>query len=128
MRPRKRPRIAFAAWLGIFALAIQALIPALLAAEIEIAGQEHGASVFTLCAFGHHRAHRQPGFHRAAAGRIAAAAGERHRLAGTHRRPGSARPPRHHRLSLPRAAHRLIIGTIVAGPDRLRAARVLVHC
>jgi len=53
MRPRKRPRIAFAAWLGIVALAIQALIPALLAAEIEIAGQEHGASVFTLCAFGH---------------------------------------------------------------------------
>ena len=53
MRPRKRPRIAFAAWLGIVALAIQALIPALLAAEIEIAGREHGASVFTLCAFGH---------------------------------------------------------------------------
>ena len=53
MRPRKRPRIAFAAWLGIIALAIQALIPALLAAEIEIAGNEHGASVFTLCAFGH---------------------------------------------------------------------------
>ncbi|HKW52523.1 MAG TPA: DUF2946 family protein [Stellaceae bacterium] len=53
MRPRKRPRIAFAAWLGIVALAIQALIPALLAAEIEIAGKEHGASVFTLCAFGH---------------------------------------------------------------------------
>lgn len=53
MRPRKRTRIAFAAWLGIVALAIQALIPALLAAEIEIAGKEHGASVFTLCAFGH---------------------------------------------------------------------------
>jgi hypothetical protein len=53
MRPRKRSRIAFAAWLGIVALAIQALIPALLAAEIEIAGREHGASVFTLCAFGH---------------------------------------------------------------------------
>lgn len=53
MTPRKRSRIAFAAWLGIVALAIQALIPALLAAEIEIAGQEHGASVFTLCAFGH---------------------------------------------------------------------------
>jgi Protein of unknown function (DUF2946) len=53
MRPRKRTRIAFAAWLGIVALAIQALIPSLLAAEIEIAGQEHGASVFTLCAFGH---------------------------------------------------------------------------
>jgi hypothetical protein len=45
-------RIAFAAWLGIVALAIQALIPALLAAEIEIAGQQ-GAGVFTLCAFGH---------------------------------------------------------------------------
>jgi hypothetical protein len=53
MRPRKRPRIAFAAWLGIVALAIQALIPALLAAEIDIAGTERGASVFTLCAFGH---------------------------------------------------------------------------
>ena len=53
MRPRKRPRIALAAWLGIVALAIQALIPALLAAEIEIAGEERGASVFTLCAFGH---------------------------------------------------------------------------
>jgi hypothetical protein len=64
MRPRKRPRIVFAAWLGIIALAIQALIPALLAAEIEIAGQEHGASVFTLCAFGHlHVAttHDEPG-------------------------------------------------------------------
>ena len=53
MRPRKRSRIAFAAWLGIVALAIQALIPVLLAAEIEIAGKERGASVFTLCAFGH---------------------------------------------------------------------------
>ena len=53
MRPRKRQRIALAAWLGIVALAIQALIPALLAAEIEIAGTERGASVFTLCAFGH---------------------------------------------------------------------------
>ncbi|HJT06449.1 MAG TPA: DUF2946 family protein [Stellaceae bacterium] len=64
MRPRKRSRIAFAAWLGIVALAIQALIPALLAAEIDIADQEHGASVFTLCAFGHvHVAttHDEPG-------------------------------------------------------------------
>jgi len=64
MRPRKRPRIAFAAWLGIVALAIQALIPALLAGEIEIAGREHGAGVFTLCAFGHlHVAatHDEPG-------------------------------------------------------------------
>jgi len=53
MRPRKRLRFAFAAWLGIAALAIQALIPALLAAEIDIAGKEGGGSVFTLCAFGH---------------------------------------------------------------------------
>ena len=53
MTPRKRSRIAFAAWLGIVALAIQALIPALLAAEIDIAGREGGASIFTLCAFGH---------------------------------------------------------------------------
>ncbi|HEX6840819.1 MAG TPA: DUF2946 family protein [Stellaceae bacterium] len=64
MTPRKRSRIAFAAWLGVVALAIQALIPALLAAEIEIAGREHGASAFTLCAFGHvHLAttHDEPG-------------------------------------------------------------------
>ena len=53
MGPRKRSRTTLAAWLGIVALAIQALIPALLAAEIDIAGQERGASVFTLCAFGH---------------------------------------------------------------------------
>jgi len=64
MRQSKRLRSAFAAWLGIVALAIQALIPALLAAEIEIADREHGASVFTLCAFGHvHLAttHDEPG-------------------------------------------------------------------
>ena len=53
MRPRKRPRFAFAAWLGIVALAIQALIPALLAAEIDIADHEGGSNIFTLCAFGH---------------------------------------------------------------------------
>ena len=64
MRPRKRSRIAFAAWLGIVALAIQALIPALLAAEIDIAGRERGASIFTLCAFGHvhvDSTHDEPG-------------------------------------------------------------------
>lgn len=64
MGPRKRSCTAFAAWLGIVALAIQALIPALLAAEIEIAGRERGASVFTLCAFGHVHlaaAHDAPG-------------------------------------------------------------------
>jgi hypothetical protein len=60
MRPRKRLRFAFAAWLGIFALAIQALIPALLAAEIDIADHEGGSNIFTLCAFGHpHVATRQ---------------------------------------------------------------------
>ena len=53
MGPRKRLRSAFAAWLGIFALAIQALIPALLAAEIDIADHEGGSNIFTLCAFGH---------------------------------------------------------------------------
>jgi hypothetical protein len=53
MRSRGLRRNAIAAWLGILALAIQALIPALLAAEIELARSERGQSVFTLCAFGH---------------------------------------------------------------------------
>jgi hypothetical protein len=46
-------RIALAAWLGLLALAVQSLIPVLLAAEIEIAATQSGKSVFTLCAFGH---------------------------------------------------------------------------
>ena len=51
---RSRPkRIALAAWLGLLALAVQSLIPVLLAAEIEIASTQSGKSVFTLCAFGH---------------------------------------------------------------------------
>ena len=52
VRPRPK-RIALAAWLGLLALAVQALIPVLLAAEIEIAARERGKSVFTLCVFGH---------------------------------------------------------------------------
>jgi Protein of unknown function (DUF2946) len=51
---RSRPkRFALAAWLGMIALAVQSLIPVLLAAEIQIAATEPGKSVFTLCAFGH---------------------------------------------------------------------------
>jgi Protein of unknown function (DUF2946) len=52
---RRRPRriAAFAAWLGMIALAVQALIPVLVAAEIQIAATEPGKSVFTFCAFGH---------------------------------------------------------------------------
>ncbi len=53
MTPRRRQRIAVAAWLGIVALAIQALIPALLAAEIQLADAEGRHSSFALCAFGH---------------------------------------------------------------------------
>jgi hypothetical protein len=46
-------RIAFAAWIGLLALAVQSLIPVLLAAEIELAAHQPGKSVFTLCPFGH---------------------------------------------------------------------------
>lgn len=53
MIPRRRKRIAVAAWLAIVALGIQALIPSLLAAEIQLAGTEGRGSLFTLCAFGH---------------------------------------------------------------------------
>ncbi len=53
MPSRRRQRIAVAAWLGVVALAIQALSPALLAAEIQLADAEGGRSPFALCAFGH---------------------------------------------------------------------------
>jgi hypothetical protein len=51
----RRPKriAAFAAWLGMLALAVQSLIPVLLAAEIQIAATESGKSIFTLCPFGH---------------------------------------------------------------------------
>jgi hypothetical protein len=60
MAPRRLKRIAVAAWLGILALGIQALVPVLLAAEIEIATTTTGKSVFTLCAFGHIHAVAHP--------------------------------------------------------------------
>ena len=49
---RRLKRSAFARWLAVVALSIQALIPALLAAEISIADTGSGG-FFTLCAFGH---------------------------------------------------------------------------
>jgi hypothetical protein len=57
MAAKRLKRIAVAAWLGILALGIQSLIPALLAAEIEVAANEGGKSVFTLCVFGHLHSH-----------------------------------------------------------------------
>lgn len=60
MTPRRRKRHAVAAWLGIVALVIQALIPALLAAEVQLAGGEGGQGPFTLCAFGHLHARSAP--------------------------------------------------------------------
>jgi Protein of unknown function (DUF2946) len=49
---RRLKRSAFAGWLAVLALSIQALIPALLAAEISVADTGSGG-LFTLCAFGH---------------------------------------------------------------------------
>lgn len=53
MSARQPKRIALAAWLGLLALAIQSLVPALVAAEIEFVARETGENVFTLCVFGH---------------------------------------------------------------------------
>ena len=63
MRSRHPKRSAVAAWLALFALGVQSLIPVLLAAEIEIAAARPGYSVFTLCAFGHLHADAQPSKH-----------------------------------------------------------------
>jgi len=49
---RRLKRSAFAGWLAVVALSIQALIPALLAAEISVADTGSGG-LFTLCAYGH---------------------------------------------------------------------------
>jgi len=49
---RRLKRSAFAGWLAVVALSIQALIPALLAAEISVADAGSGG-LFALCAFGH---------------------------------------------------------------------------
>jgi hypothetical protein len=57
MSSRRSQRISIAAWLGILSLAIQALVPALLAAEIRLAQSEQGQSIFTLCAYGHLHTH-----------------------------------------------------------------------
>jgi hypothetical protein len=67
MAPRRQKRFALAAWLGVLALGIQALIPVFLAAEIELAAAQGGKSVFSLCAFGHLHsvAHRPDGPSRA---------------------------------------------------------------
>ena len=52
MGTRRLKRSAFAGWLAVVALSIQALIPALLAAEISVADTGSGG-LFTLCAYGH---------------------------------------------------------------------------
>jgi Protein of unknown function (DUF2946) len=52
MGMRRLKRSAFAGWLAVIALSIQALIPALLAAEISVADTGSGG-LFTLCAYGH---------------------------------------------------------------------------
>ena len=52
MGMRRLKRSAFAGWLAVVALSIQALIPALLAAEISVADTGSGG-LFTLCAYGH---------------------------------------------------------------------------
>jgi len=52
MGMRRLKRSAFAGWLAVIALSIQALIPALLAAEIR-AADAGGGGLFTLCAYGH---------------------------------------------------------------------------
>jgi hypothetical protein len=53
MRWKRRQRNAVAAWLGLFALGLQALVPLLVAAEITVAGKAGDHSVFELCLFGH---------------------------------------------------------------------------
>jgi hypothetical protein len=62
MALRKRERISAAAWLGLLALAIQVLLPTLLAFEISIAGAEGATGLFSDCAYGHrHVAAQQNG-------------------------------------------------------------------
>src|SRR6185437_85450 len=42
-----------AAWLGLLAFAVQAVVPLLVAAEIGLAAQSGTRSIFELCAYGH---------------------------------------------------------------------------
>ena len=51
MRGRRLQRVA--AWLGLVAFAIQAVVPLLVAAEIGLADRAGRHSIFELCAFGH---------------------------------------------------------------------------
>lgn len=53
MRWRRRQRTRLTAWLGLAALAIQVLLPLVLAAEISAAAAAGEHSVFELCVFGH---------------------------------------------------------------------------
>ena len=57
----RRQRRRFAAWLGLFALALQALVPLLVAGEIALATRSGDHSVFELCAFGHVHEEGAPG-------------------------------------------------------------------
>src|SRR5262249_56603453 len=51
MSGRRLQRIA--AWLGLLAFAVQAVVPLLVAAEIGLAAQSGSRSIFELCAYGH---------------------------------------------------------------------------
>ena len=49
----RRKRSSVAAWLGVVALAIQAVLPLLVAVEISLAASAGENSVFELCEYGH---------------------------------------------------------------------------
>jgi len=51
MGGRRLQRVA--AWLGLLAFAVQAVVPLLVAAEIGLAAQSGTRSIFELCAYGH---------------------------------------------------------------------------
>jgi hypothetical protein len=57
----RRQRRRFAAWLGLAALALQALVPLLVAGEIALAARAGDERVFELCAFGHLHEEGVPG-------------------------------------------------------------------
>jgi hypothetical protein len=55
-------RSTIAAWFGLIALAIQAGLPLLVAAEVSLAARAGTGSVFELCEYGHlHAAEHAPG-------------------------------------------------------------------
>jgi Protein of unknown function (DUF2946) len=53
MGSKRSRRFGFAAWLGLFAIAVQAFVPALVAAELALAHHEGAGRAFELCIFGH---------------------------------------------------------------------------